>query len=62
MSRYFLSTLTIEGFRGVNNDGDPLALRFRSDAVKSIDAPNGVGKSSIFEAMHFAIHAGPFRD
>lgn len=56
MSRYFLSSATIEGFRGINNDGDPLVLRFRSDAVNSVHAPNGVGKSSVFEALHFAIH------
>ncbi len=56
MSRYFLKQATIEGFRGINNDGDPLVLRFRSDCVNSVHAPNGVGKSSIFEALHFAIH------
>jgi hypothetical protein len=48
--------VAIEGFRGVNNDGDPLILRFNSNAVNSIHAPNGVGKSSIFEALHFAIY------
>ena len=56
MTRYFLESVTIEGFRGINNDGDPLVLRFRPDAVNSIHAPNGVGKSSIFEALHFAVH------
>ncbi len=56
MSRYFLTSASIEGFRGINNDGDPLVLRFRPDAVNSVHAPNGVGKSSIFEALHFAIH------
>lgn len=56
MSRYFLKQATIEGFRGINNEGDPLVLRFRSDCVNSVHAPNGVGKSSIFEALHFAIH------
>ena len=56
MTRYFLKSATIEGFRGINNDGDPLILRFRPDCVNSIHAPNGVGKSSIFEALHFAIH------
>jgi AAA domain len=56
VSRYFLKQATIEGFRGVNNDGDPLVLRFRDDCVNSVHAPNGVGKSSIFEALHFAIH------
>lgn len=56
MTRFFLSSLTIEGFRGINNDGDPLVLKFKTDAVNSIHAPNGVGKSSIFEAIHFAIY------
>ena len=56
MTRYFLGNLTIEGFRGINNDGDPLVLKFKADAVNSIHAPNGVGKSSIFEAVHFAIY------
>src|SRR5690606_9369858 len=37
-------------------DGDPLVLRFRPEAVNSVHAPNGVGKSSIYEALHFAIH------
>ena len=56
MTRYFLGSLTIEGFRGINNDGDPLVLKFKADAVNSIHAPNGAGKSSIFEAVHFAIY------
>lgn len=56
MTRYFLASAAIEGFRGVNNDGDPLVLKFKHDAVNSVHAPNGVGKSSIFEALHFAIH------
>src|SRR5258708_34169444 len=56
MTRYFLGGLFIEGFRGINNDGDPLVLKFKSDAVNSVHAPNGVGKSSIFEAVYFAIY------
>lgn len=56
MSRYFLSSASIEGFRGINNDGDPLVLKFKHDAVNSVHAPNGVGKSSIFEALYFALH------
>ncbi|MFN4274610.1 MAG: AAA family ATPase [Aliihoeflea sp.] len=56
MSRYFLASAAIEGFRGINNDGDPLMLKFKHDAVNSVHAPNGVGKSSIFEALHFALH------
>ena len=56
MTRYFLSTVAIEGFRGINNDGDPLVLRFKKDAVNSVHGPNGLGKTSVFEAIHFAIH------
>lgn len=55
MTRYFLSQISLEGFRGINNDGDPLVLNFRPDAINSVHAPNGVGKSSIFEALHYAI-------
>ena len=56
MRRYFLAAASIEGFRGINNDGDPLVLKFKHDAVNSVHAPNGVGKSSIFEALHFALY------
>jgi hypothetical protein len=55
MTRYFLGSVAIEGFRGINNDGDPLAMTFHPDKVNSVHAPNGVGKSSIFESLHFAI-------
>jgi hypothetical protein len=56
MTRYFLKMIAVEGFRGVNNDGDPLILKFKPEAVNSVHAPNGMGKSAIFEAIHFAIH------
>lgn len=52
---WFLEQLEIEGFRGVNNQGAPLVLKFKPDAVSSISAPNGVGKSSIFDAVAFAL-------
>ena len=55
MTRFYLTEISIEGFRGINNDGDPLCVKLRPDAVNSIHAPNGVGKTSIFEAIHFAI-------
>lgn len=55
MSRLFLSEIAIEGFRGVNNNGDPLKLKFKPDCVNSVYANNGVGKTSIFEALQFAI-------
>lgn len=52
---WYLEQLEIEGFRGVNNEGSPLVLKFKPDAVSSISAPNGVGKSSIFDALTFAL-------
>jgi DNA repair exonuclease SbcCD ATPase subunit len=58
MSGWFLQSIEIEGFRGINNEGDPLTLRFKDDCVSSISAPNGVGKSSIFDAISFAMRGG----
>ncbi|MBX3671016.1 MAG: AAA family ATPase [Rhodocyclaceae bacterium] len=55
MTRYYLSELSIEGFRGINNAGDPLRIKLAPSAVNSISAPNGVGKTSVFEAIHYAI-------
>lgn len=55
MTRYFLSRISLEGFRGVNNSGDPLVLNFKPGCVNSVHAQNGVGKTSIFEALQFAI-------
>jgi DNA repair exonuclease SbcCD ATPase subunit len=56
VTRYFLGRFAIEGFRGINNDDNPLVLTFKPESVNSLHAPNGVGKSSIFEAIHFAIY------
>ena len=56
MPRYYLTRLVVEGFRGVNNENDPLDISFQPDAVNSVFAVNGVGKSSIFEALCYAIH------
>jgi hypothetical protein len=52
---WFLERLEIEGFRGINNEKAPLILAFKPDAVSSISAPNGVGKSSIHDALSYAI-------
>jgi hypothetical protein len=52
---WFLEGLEIEGFRGINNEGAPLALKFKPECVSSISAPNGVGKSSIYDALSFAL-------
>lgn len=56
MTRYFLTNLTIEGFRGINNENKPLDINFKPDAVNSVFAVNGIGKSSIFDALQYAIH------
>lgn len=55
MLRYFLTEIKVEGFRGINNDSDPLHLRFPANAVNSIFAVNAIGKSSLFEALCYAI-------
>jgi DNA repair exonuclease SbcCD ATPase subunit len=52
---WFLEEISIEGFRGINNAGSPLELKFHPDKVNSVFAPNGVGKSSIFEAVTYAL-------
>src|SRR5437870_13898255 len=56
MPRYFLTRLAVEGFRGINNEADPLDICFKPDAVNSVFAVNGLGKSSIFESLCYAIH------
>jgi hypothetical protein len=53
--QWFLEGLEVEGFRGINNEGAPLALKFKPNCVSSITAPNGVGKSSIYDALSFAL-------
>ncbi|MHC6054390.1 AAA family ATPase [Ralstonia solanacearum] len=55
MSGWLLERIEIEGFRGINNEGDPLILTFSIDGVNSVSAPNGVGKSSVFDALAFAL-------
>lgn len=55
MRQFFIEEISIEGFRGINNEGDPLRLKLRRDAVNSVFARNAQGKSSIFEALSFAI-------
>ena len=52
---WFLEQLEIEGFRGINNEGAALVLKFRSDKVNSVSGPNGVGKSSVFDAVTYAL-------
>lgn len=55
MPRYFLTKLSVEGFRGIKNEGDPLTLSLKVDAVNSIYAQNGIGKTSLYEAICYAI-------
>ncbi len=55
MTRYFLRRIQVEGFRGINNENDPLDVKFNPDAVNSVFAANGLGKSSLFEALSYAI-------
>ena len=56
MPRYFLKRLKVEGFRGINNQGNPLDISFKPDAVNSVFAVNGIGKSSIFESLYYVIY------
>ena len=55
MTRYFLTSVKIEGFRGIRNEGQPLEINFEANAVNSIFAANGLGKSSLFEGIAYAI-------
>jgi len=55
MIRYFLKQVEIEGFRGINNENNPLRIKFKPDSINSIFAPNAQGKSSIYEAICYAI-------
>jgi len=52
---WFLEGLSIEGFRGINNEGKPLELKFKSDKINSVSAVNGVGKTSVYDAIRYAI-------
>ena len=51
MARYFLTRLRVEGFRGINNEANPLDLRFSPTAVNSVFAVNAIGKSSAVVAV-----------
>jgi len=54
-AHWFLEGVEVEGFRGINNEGSPLALKFKIDSVNSISAPNAVGKSSLYDAVSFVL-------
>ncbi|HMG46331.1 MAG TPA: AAA family ATPase [Allosphingosinicella sp.] len=53
MSEWLLTQLEIEGFRGINNEGDALVLNFDPNRITSISSLNAVGKSSIYEAVGY---------
>ena len=55
MSGWYLEQISVEGFRGINNEGAPLVLNFKTDMVNSVSAPNGVGKTSIFDALLYVV-------
>jgi hypothetical protein len=55
MTGWLLKQLSIEGFRGINNEGDPLALKFKPEKINSVFAQNGIGKTSIFDALTYAL-------
>lgn len=52
---WLLEGVSIEGFRGVNNEGQPLELKFNPSKVSSVSAVNGVGKTSVYDAVRYAI-------
>jgi recombinational DNA repair ATPase RecF len=53
--KYYINDIEIEGFRGINNEGAPLKLSLKTNKVNSIFAPNGMGKSSVFDSLSFLI-------
>lgn len=53
--RYLLKELKIEGFRGINNATMPLTIAFHPDKVNSVFASNAQGKSSVFQALCYAL-------
>lgn len=58
MSGWLLSEISVEGFRGINNERAPLVLKLRTDKVNTISAANGVGQSSVFDALTYALTGG----
>ncbi|MGV8155257.1 MAG: hypothetical protein ACLKAO_13315 [Alkaliphilus sp.] len=56
MNKQYIKSISIEGFRGINNENSPLELDFNTKGITSIFAPNGIGKSSIFDALSFCLN------
>lgn len=53
--KFYINEIEIEGFRGINNEGTPLKLSLKTNKVNSIFAPNGMGKSSVFDSLSYLI-------
>lgn len=58
MSGWYLEEISVEGFRGINNEGDPFKISFKPDHVNTVSAQNGIGKTSIYDAVSYAITGG----
>lgn len=56
MSNQYIKSISIEGFRGINNENNPLEIDFNTKGITSIFAPNGIGKSSIFDALSYCLN------
>jgi DNA repair exonuclease SbcCD ATPase subunit len=56
MNKQYIKSISIEGFRGINNENNPLQLDFNTKGITSIFAPNGIGKSSIFDVLSFCLN------
>lgn len=56
MNKVYIKSISIQGFRGINNQSRPLFISFNTKGVTSIFAENGKGKSSIFEAIYYCLN------
>lgn len=56
MNKVYIKSISIEGFRGINNENNPLIVPFNYNGVTSIFSENGMGKSSIYEALYYCIN------
>jgi hypothetical protein len=56
MNKIYIKSISINGFRGINNEKNPLVIPFNVNGVTSIFAENGIGKSSVFEALYYCIN------
>jgi len=56
MNKVYIKSISIQGFRGINNQSNPLVIPFNVKGVTSVFAENGKGKSSIFEALYYCLN------